>query len=104
MAVTVTASYLGNGGTHVSAVRAMVATAATGSIETYTILHRLGVTPHRVSAPLRSIISTISGGTPVMQITSYDITKVVLEFPLDVAVLTRATFDVICENIHSFIQ
>lgn len=102
MPVTVTATKIGS---LKSVVRAQAVSAGlpAATLDTLTINHGLGKTPHTIVPTVRSLVTSASGEGPVICVQSYDATKVVLQIS-GVAANTNATIDVVVSFEHSIVQ
>lgn len=105
MPVTVAASQiLGRSSNVVKATAQVLSTAGVSSVDTLTINHGLGITPDTITIQPRSVISTASGGTPQLQIQSYDATRVVAALPALDGAAVRASFDVTIAATHTRVR
>lgn len=92
-------------GPRASIVRAAtLSTAATASVDVLTVYHKLNQTPDKITPVLRSVIAVVSSGLPGLALVSYDQTTAVFHLPAADAGAVRATFDVVCEKIHSLVR
>lgn len=103
MPVTVTATKIG---TLKSVVRAQAASAGTAgtTIDTITINHGLGKTPHTVTPTVRTLITTASGDGPCIVVSSFDATKVVLLVTGPGVGSTNVLLDCVVSFEHSIVQ
>ncbi len=101
MSLTVTAVLLG---TYRSKVTAQALSAATGSVDVLTVAHLLGTSPDEVRPIIRSVTTTASSGTPMVQVISYNGSQAVLALPPATGGSTNIQLDVICEFTHSSVR
>lgn len=98
---TVTATLLG---TYRSKVTAAAMSSASGSVDVLTIPHQLGTIPDEVRAIVRSVTTLVSGGTPVLNLVSYNASQAVINFPPPLLAVANISVDVICELTHSTVR
>lgn len=102
MAVTVTATKIGS---LKSVARAQAVSAGTpGTVDTLTVNHGLGKTPHTVVPTVRTLVTSPSGDGPVVIVSSFDATKVVLQISAAGGGNTNALVDVLVSFEHSIVQ
>jgi hypothetical protein len=103
MPVTVTATKIG---TLKSVVRAQAVSAGTAgaTLDTLTINHGLGKTPHTITPTVRTLITTASGNGPVIIVQSFDATKVVLQIQGGGVGSTNILMDCVVSFEHSIVQ
>ncbi len=102
MAATVTATKIGS---LTSVVRAQAASAGTpGTVDTITINHGLGKTPHSVTPTVRTLVTSPSGDAPAIIVSSFDATKVVLLVSAAGGGNTNVLLDCVVVFEHSIVQ
>jgi hypothetical protein len=102
MAVTVTATKIGS---LKSVARAQAVSAGTlGTVDTLTVNHGLGKTPHTITPTVRTLITSPSGDAPAIIVSSFDATRVVLQVSAAGGGNTNVLVDVVVSFEHSIVQ
>lgn len=102
MASTVTATKIG---TLKSVVRAQAVSAGTpGTVDTLTVNHGLGRTPHTITPTVRTLVTSPSGDAPALIVNSFDATKVVIQVSAAGGGNSNALVDVVVSFEHSIVQ